>query len=110
MTLTLQQEHYEQVANIVKADLDCRFAGEFEFKVLVHEPVTGVYGDDYLPIHALVVNGNGEILDPAWLNGVNRRIRPQLDELGISAFPSIRYVDESEWLDDDYYADSDTGV
>ena len=108
--MKLQQEQMEQVAKIVKADLDRRFAGEFEFKMIVREPVTGVYGDDYLPIIALVVNGNGEILDPAWLNGVVRRIRPKLDELGISAFPNISYVDESEWFDPDYYADSESGV
>lgn len=110
MTLTLKQEQRERVAEIVKADLDQRFAGEFEFKYIVQDPVTSVYGDDYLPIIVLVVNGNGESLDPSWRMGTIRRVRPKLHELGITAFPNIRYVDESEWLDEDYYADSDTGV
>ena len=107
MTTVLNQEQIDGVAALVKADLDLRFAGEFEFKTIVEEPVTSVYGDDYLPIVVLVVNGNGEILDPSWLNGVVRRLRPSLRELGVTIFPSISYVDEAEWLDPDYFGYGD---
>ncbi len=103
----LEQKQIDGIAEIVKADLDERFAGEFEFKFIVRDPVTGYYGDDYIPIIVLVVNGNGEILDPKWLVGVSRRIRPKLHELGVDDPPLFTYVDEDEWNDENYYADDD---
>ena len=104
---TLEQYQIDGIAEIVKADLDQRFAGEYEFDFIVRDPVESVYGDEYIPVIVLVVNGNGEILDPDWLKGVIRRIRPKLVQIGVSAFPSLRYVDESEWYDTDYYADGE---
>lgn len=104
---TLEQYQINGISEIVKADLDQRFAGEFEFKFIVSDPVPSVYGDEYIPIIVLVVNGNGEILDPKWLNGVGRRVRPKLHKLGVSASPSFRYVDESEWLDPDYFGNGE---
>ena len=101
---TLEQYQIDGITEIVKADLDQRFAGEYEFNFIVRDPVESVYGGEYIPVIVLVVNGNGEILDPRWLNGVVRRIRPKLAQIGVSARPSLRYVDESEWYDTDYYA------
>ena len=53
------------------------------------------FGDEYLHIYVLY-QGDGKVLDPVWLNGLYRRMRPELVALGITSVPTESYVDRIE--------------
>ena len=61
--MTETEERLRLVADVVKADLEERFAGKVAFDPIVVAPARSVYGDDYFRV--IVVVPDGTALEPA---------------------------------------------
>lgn len=96
----LNQELREKVAAIVGRELHKRFAGQIVFDPITVIPAVDEYGDgdgeEYLRV-MIVFEGDPDALDAGWTSGLIRRIRPKLFNAGIEAFPSLSFVEKSEW-------------
>ena len=93
--MTVSDSVKERVAAIVRRHLEERFGDRFVFDPIVVVPRISYYGDDYLQTY-VVYEGDGDQLDPGFLNSLYRRMRPELLELGITNIPTESYVDKSE--------------
>ena len=102
------EERLRLVADVVKADLEERFAGKVAFDPIVVAPARSVYGDDYFRVIAVVPDG--AVLDPNKLNRAHVSIWGTLCGMDIPGHPSIRYVDQSDWLDPEVYNGGKRGV
>ena len=89
-------ESLEQVRGIVEDTLNERFKDEFVFDPIVVIPAIDEYGDDYLKI-VIVFAGDQKHLDPRWTSRLIGRLRPKMDEVGVTAFPMPEFVEKSEW-------------
>ena len=96
----LSTEAEQSVAQIVLQDLE-HIATE---GILINEvritPGEDQYGDPYYHI-VVVYSGNGDLLDPAWLNGFKRRNRKDLAKWGVH-LTTEKYVEVTEyreWLE-----------
>lgn len=94
----LNQELREKVAAIVGRELSERFGGQIVFDPITVIPSVDEYGDgeEYLRV-MIVFDGDPEALDAGWTSGLIRRVRPKLFDAGIEAFPSLSFVEKSEW-------------
>lgn len=77
-----------------------RFAGQLVFDPITVLPAVDEYGDgdgeEYLRV-MIVFDGEQDALDARWTSGLIRRIRPKLFDAGVMAFPSLSFVEKSEW-------------
>ena len=96
----LTQDVCQKVAAIVGQELSQRFAGQLVFDPITVIPAVDEYGDgdgeEYLRV-MIVFEGDQDALDARWTSGLIRRIRPKLFDAGIMAFPSLSFVEKSEW-------------
>ncbi len=91
----------EQVAAIYRRHLEDKFGDRLAFDPIVVVPRLDEWGEEYLHIYS-VVDGDGGLLDPSWLNSLYRKVRPQLIELGVTSIPSQSFIDKAEidpWTD-----------
>ncbi len=102
------QERLQLVADVVAADLNERFANETFFDPIAVAPATSVYGDDYFRI--IVVVRDGAVLDPYQLGRAGVNIRAELYAMDIPEFPTLTFVDKSDWLDPEGYDGGKRGV
>ena len=94
--MTINADIPDKVAGIVKDLLTERFQDQFVFDPIVVRPEIDHDGDEYLEIY-VVFDGDQKNLDPGWTLGLSRRIRPDLEALGVLGVPGISYVEKSEW-------------
>lgn len=93
----------EQVATIVRRHLESKFGNQLAIDEIRIVPRVGYFGDEYLHIYILF-DGDGDLLDPTWLNGLYRRMRPEFLELGVTGIPVESYIDQAEiadWTDEE---------
>ena len=90
----LNQEATQKVAEIVLHDLRRKFGDAIKFETVRVIPAEDEFGDPYHRIE-VIYSGDGELLDPAWLNGFRRRNRDQLAQWGVS-ITSESYIDQTE--------------
>ena len=102
--MTTTDSVHKQVAAIVHRHLDDKFGGNLVFDPIVVVPRFSPYlEDEYLHIY-IIFEGDGDLLDPGWLNSLNRRMRPALLKLGVTNIPVASYIDKSEitsWTDEE---------
>lgn len=91
---TLDQEAELMVTEIVMQDLSSRFGEEIEFETVRVIPAEDEFGDPYHRIE-VIYSGDGDLLDPAWLNGFRRRNRDKLAQWGVN-ITSESYIDRTE--------------
>lgn len=90
------QGRLQVVADVVAADSNERFAGETFFDPIAVAPATGVYGDAYFNI--IIVTRDGTALDGHLMNRASVSARDTLYAMDITEFPSLTFVDRSDWL------------
>ena len=103
----LNQEAKQKVAEIVMHDLSSQFGDEIKFetvRIMSSQftkssskqiiPAEDEFGDPYHRIE-VIYSGDGELLDPAWLNGFRRRNRDKLAQWGVNT-TSESYIDKTE--------------
>lgn len=93
----------EQVATVVRSHLESKFGGQLVFDEIHVTPRLDEWDEEYLEIR-VVFDGDGDLLDPNWINGLYRRMRPEFLALGVTAIPSQSYIDKSEiadWTDEE---------
>ena len=95
--IELSPEAEREVVGIVLNDLTAGFGDAVEFKKIRIVPGEDIDGEPYHHI-VVVYSGDGELLDPAWLNGFKRRNWERLAECGIH-ITTESYVDELEYWD-----------
>ena len=97
-TEPLNQEAELMVAEIVRHDLSSRFGDKIKFETVRIIPAEDEFGEPYHRIE-VIYSGDGELLDPSWLNGFRRRNRDKLAQWGVN-ITSESYIDkaeDSEW-------------
>ena len=96
----MTQMRHEKVRSIVRGTLQEHFRDEFEFEPILVVPATDEFGcgdgSAFLRI-AVVFDGDQDRLDPTWTSGFMTRIRPRLAAEGIKEFPSVSFIEKSEW-------------
>ena len=90
----LNQEAKQKIAEIVMHDLSSQFGDEIKFETVRIIPAEDEFGDPYHRIE-VIYSGDGELLDPAWLNGFRRRNRDKLAQWGVNT-TSESYIDKTE--------------
>ncbi len=95
MDRELTEEQRIKVADIIHSDLSGRFGEELKFGPITVTTKTDEFGEDYCHIR-VVYAGDGNLLDPAWLNGFYRRNSRSLKQCGVTAVTTETYVDQTE--------------
>ena len=93
----------EQVADIYRSHLEKKFGGRLVFDRIHVSPRLDKWDEEYLLVR-VVFDGDGDLLDPRWLNGLYWEMRPELLELGVTNYPSDSYIDKAEiadWTDEE---------
>ena len=93
--MTSVESVQEQVAAIVRRHLEDKFAGKLVFDPIRIVPRIDQFGDEYLHIY-VIYEGDGNLLEPRWLNGLYIRMRPEFVKLGVMSIPSMSYRDRIE--------------
>ncbi len=81
----------EKVAAIYCNHLENKFGGHLEFDEIRVVPRLDQWDEEYLQIY-VVFDGDGDLLDPNWLNGLYWEIRPELIELRVAGVPPQSYA------------------
>ncbi len=105
----LSPEAEQSVAQIVLQDLEHIATEGISIDEVRITPGEDQYGDPYHHI-VVVYSGNGDLLDPAWLNGFKRRNRDNLAKWGVhltteSYVEATEYREWSEMSNPEYYAE-----
>ena len=91
----------EIVRGIVHKTLKMHFEDRLKFDPILVAPALDEFGDGdgstYIRI-LIVYDGDQSQLDPEWMSGLIRRIRPQMIEKEIEEFPSPSFIEKNEWL------------
>ena len=85
-----------QVAAIIRKHLESKFGDRLVFGDIRVIPRLDQWGDEYLHIYT-IFDGDGELLDPHWINGLYWLMRPELIEMGIASIPTESYIEKSEY-------------
>ena len=91
----LSSEAEQSVARIVLQDLDHIVTEGISIDEVRITPGEDQYGDPYHHI-VVIYSGNGDLLDPAWLNGFKRRNRDNLAKWGVH-LTTTSYVEATEY-------------
>ena len=89
----LSEDAERKVADIVRQDLSCRFGDQITIDAIRITPAEDEFGDPYHRIEVFYT-GDGNLLDPVWLNGFRRRNQGQLAEYGVD-ITSESYSDKN---------------
>ena len=89
----LSEDAEQKVADIVRQDLSSRFGDQITIDAIRITPAEDGFGDPYHRIEVLYT-GDGNLLDPVWLNGFRRRNQDQLAECGVD-ITSESYSDKT---------------
>lgn len=87
----LNAEALEKVKEVFAETLRERFEGELDFGPIVVTPDVDWCGDDYLRV-LIVVDGDMKRLDSKWTVGLITRVRPKLEAVGVTEFPSPTFI------------------
>lgn len=91
----LTDDQKARIEEITRSDLTGRFGDEVTFPRVTVLTKTDQFDDPYVHIR-VVYAGDGDALDPAWLNGFNRRNRAAFQRFGVTGIVTQSYVEESE--------------
>lgn len=91
----LSPEATQSVAQIVRQDLEHITTEGVSIDEVKITPGEDQYGDPYHHI-VVVYSGNGDLLEPAWLNGFKRRNRENLAKWGVH-LTTESYVEATEY-------------
>ena len=96
----LSPEAEQSVAQIVLRDLEHIATEGISINEVRITPGEDQYGDPYYHI-VVVYSGNGDLLDPAWLNGFKRRNREGLAKWGVHLTTEsyVEVAEYREWLE-----------
>ncbi len=87
----------ESVAPIVIQTLESHFGKGFVSEVRVI-PAISDHDEDWEYLRIVIVFDEGKSkLDAEWTAGLVRRLRPRLYEIDVEEFPSLCFVEKSEW-------------
>ena len=94
----LSPEAEKSVAQIVRQDLEHIMTEGISINEVRTTPGEDQDGDPYYHI-VVVYSGNGDLLDPAWLNGFKRRNREVLAKWGVHLTTEsyVEATEDSEW-------------
>jgi hypothetical protein len=94
----LSPEAEKSVAQIVRQDLEHIMTEGISINEVRTTPGEDQDGDPYYHI-VVVYSGNGDLLDPAWLNGFKRRNREVLAKWGVHLTTEsyVEVTEDSEW-------------
>ena len=95
IAMKLSREAEREVAEIVRQDLAGRFGNALSFAAIRITPAEDEFGDPYHHIE-VIYQGDGALLDPAWLNGFYRRNEEKLAEWGVN-LTTESYIDKAEY-------------
>ena len=93
----------EQVAAIYRSHLEKKFGDRLTFDEIHVTPRLDEWDEEYLEIR-VVFDGDGDLLEPNWINGLYWQMQPELLELGVTNFTSESYIDKAEiadWTDEE---------
>ena len=93
----------EQVAAIYRSHLEKKFGDQLVFDEIHVNPRLDEWDEEYLEIR-VVFDGDGDLLEPSWLNGLYWQMRPELLDLGVTNFLADSYIDKAEiadWTDEE---------
>ncbi len=93
--LMLTDEQKVGIEEITRCDLTDRFGEVLTFPRVTVVTKIDEFDDPYVHIR-IVYSGDGNALDPRWLNGFNRRNRPAFQKFGVTGVITQSYVEESE--------------
>jgi len=99
--MTVSDSVKAQVASIYRSHLERKFGQRLVFDTIRIVPRLDEWGEEYLHVY-VVVDGDGDLLEPNWLNSLYWEVRPELLKLGISNFPVESFIDKGEidpWTD-----------
>ena len=85
----------EPVAAIYRRHLEKKFGDRLVFDEIRVVPRLDQWDEEYLHIY-VVFDGDGDLLDPNWINGFYWELRPELLDLGATNFTSEAYIDKAE--------------
>ena len=91
----LTDEQKARIEEITRSDLTGRFGEVLTFPRVTVGTRIDQFDDPYVHIR-VVYAGDGDALDPGWLNGFNRRNRPAFQQFGVTGVITQSYVEESE--------------
>lgn len=93
-----ERQAHDTVRNLVAEDLNGRFGDEFVFDPILVETRIDYQGDgkEYFLV-SVVFDGDQGNLDPHWTGGLIMRILPEMQKIGIEAWPVPRFIEKSEW-------------
>ncbi len=91
----LTDDQKAQIEEITRSDLTGRFGKAVTFPRVTVVTKTDQFDDAYVHIR-VVYAGDGDALDPGWLNGFNRRNRAAFQQFGVTGVITQSYVEESE--------------
>ena len=91
----LTNDQKTEIEEITRRDLTGRFGTAVTFPRIMVLTKTDEFDDPYVHIR-VVYAGDGDTLDPAWLNGFNRRNRVAFQQCGVTGIVTQSYVEESE--------------
>ncbi len=96
----LSPEAEQSVAQIVLQDLEHIATEGISINEVRIIPGEDQYGDPYHHI-VVVYSGNGDLLDPTWLNGFKRRNRDDLAKWGVhlTIQSYVEATEYREWLE-----------
>ena len=98
----ISEQDLDKVRDIVARVLAKRFSPEeFTFDPIVVKPDLDQDGDEILWIQ-IIFDGDQDNLDPGWTVRMFEFIDPELEKLGITAFPITSFIEKSEWEDPAY--------
>ncbi len=98
----ISEQDLDKVRDIVARALAKRFSPEeFTFDPIIVKPDLDHDGDEILRIQ-IIFDGDQDNLDPAWTVRMFEFIDPELEKLGITAYPTTSFIEKSEWEDPAY--------
>ena len=98
----IPEQDLDKVRDIVARALAKRFTPEeFTFDPIIVKPEIDEDGDEILWIQ-IIFDGDQDNLDPGWTVRMFEFIDPELEKLGITAYPMTSFIEKSEWEDPAY--------
>lgn len=91
----LTDKQKARIEEITRSDLVGRFGEALTFPRVTVAIRMDEFDDSYVHVR-VVYAGDGDALDPAWLNGFNRRNRAAFRQCGVTGIVSQSYIEESE--------------
>ena len=91
----LTDDQKAKIVEITRSDLTGRFGKVLTFPRVTVVTRTDRFDEPYVHIR-VVYAGDGDALEPAWLNGFNRQNRTAFQQFGVTGMITQSYVEKSE--------------